>query len=315
MYGKIFESMFTGSMVGSGSHVFAVWSFVIANTKQDGYVEINPVLLAAVLGETPDRIESAIEHLCAPDPRSRSKIEDGRRLVKVGEFAYKVPTHEHYRNVRSDDERRAYFRDKKREQRAREKKNSPHASNHVSKTVQDKSTASTHTDTESYTNTIPPNPPGGGGARKSNLPTTEAAITVARLFNRKLTTPWSDQEVRAFKKLNPIDPEDLALVVRYYAQERSKGEDGIHRRDLKTFLNNYSGEVDRAKAAKIKPNGAERAKPSVEPPGKTEWLSEHYPDAEAVKPFAEWPLNVRQEFVKDHPELKFSGSSGTRYTG
>ena len=100
MYGKIFESLYTGSMVGSGAHVFAVWGYVIANTKQDGSIELNPIILATILGEQREIIDTAIETLMSPDPHSRSKIEEGRRLVKEGEFLYRVPTYHHYQNIR-----------------------------------------------------------------------------------------------------------------------------------------------------------------------------------------------------------------------
>ncbi len=39
----------------------------------------------------------------------------------------------------------------------------------------------------------------------------------------------------------------LELIGRYYVYQRKK-ENGIHRRDLYTFLNNFAGELDRAQA-------------------------------------------------------------------
>lgn len=120
MYGKFFASAFTGSMFGAGADVFAVWAYVIANTV-DSQVELNPTLLAATIGATPERMEAAIAALCAPDPRSRSKECEGRRLVREGEYAYRVPTYEAYRSIRSEDDRREYNRIKKAEQRARDR--------------------------------------------------------------------------------------------------------------------------------------------------------------------------------------------------
>jgi hypothetical protein len=82
------------------------------------------------------------------------------------------------------------------------------------------------------------------------IPTTDLARRVAALFRRRLTTPWSDKEIRQYKKLvkagcfDPLD--DLVLIEQFYAFERRKGDDGIHRRDLCTFLNNFPGELDRA---------------------------------------------------------------------
>lgn len=120
MYGKFFASTYTGSMFGAGSNVFAVWGYVIANTI-DGQVELNPRLLSAALGASEDDVIGAIDYLCSPDPRSRSKVSDGKRLIREGEFAYRVPTFQNYRNIRNEEERREYNRIKKAEERARKK--------------------------------------------------------------------------------------------------------------------------------------------------------------------------------------------------
>lgn len=100
-------------------------------------------------------------------------------------------------------------------------------------------------------------PPDGGSrarGRQSRIPTSEPALRIAKLFSRKEITPWAEKEIKSFKKLVPIDLNDLSLVESYYAAERAKGGDGIHRRDLYTFLNNYHGELDRARAWKENPS-------------------------------------------------------------
>jgi hypothetical protein len=120
MFGKFFASTFTGSMMGAGPNVIAVWAYAIAHAVK-GQVELNPRFLAAVIGTDESSIAAAIEHLCAPDPRSRSKEHEGRRLIREGEFQYFMPTHEKYRDIRNEDERRAYNRLKQREHRAKQR--------------------------------------------------------------------------------------------------------------------------------------------------------------------------------------------------
>lgn len=122
-FGKIFESTFTGSMVGAGPTVFAVWAYVIANTRPPGEVEINPVILAAILGTSVDDIDASLTVLTSPDERSRTKLFDGRRLVKTGEFSYEVPTWLQYRNSRNDEERKAYNREAQRKHREKRTSN------------------------------------------------------------------------------------------------------------------------------------------------------------------------------------------------
>jgi hypothetical protein len=131
MYGKIYESTFSGSMVGSGSVVFSIWAYVIAHTKPDSMVELNPSLLSAVLGESEDKIKEGIKQLCSPDPKSRSKAHEGRRLLPKSEFLFFVPRYKHYHGLRNDEERRQYFRERKRAQRERLKACPTGMSNHV----------------------------------------------------------------------------------------------------------------------------------------------------------------------------------------
>lgn len=111
MYGKHFQSTYTGSMYGKGALVFAVWGYVIAHTK-DSYVEINPIQLAQILGDvSKDEVVAAIEYLCSPDESSRNKDHDGRRLIREGEYLYFVPTFTHYHSMQNSDDRREYMRE------------------------------------------------------------------------------------------------------------------------------------------------------------------------------------------------------------
>lgn len=126
MYGKHFASMYEGSMIGKGSCFFAVWGYVLSHFMPDrdmgAQVELNPKLIAFVLGEDVKKVESAIAEMCEPDKASRSKEKQGRKLVKVGEYAYQVVNGEKYRAIRDEERRReqnrqaqAKFRDKKNE--------------------------------------------------------------------------------------------------------------------------------------------------------------------------------------------------------
>jgi len=144
MYGKFFSSTFTGSMFGAGPTVFAVWGYVIANVVK-GQVELNAKLLAPTLGTSEQDAQSAIDFLCAPDANSRSKLEEGRRLVKIGQFAYEVPNHQRYNLLRNEDDRREYNRIKMRESRAKRK------SNAVKRKVNDSVPRCAHTDTVAET--------------------------------------------------------------------------------------------------------------------------------------------------------------------
>src|SRR5580765_1111309 len=122
MYGKIFETLYEGSMVGSGAKVFAVWGYVIAKMRKDeqvgAQVDLNPKILAFIFGEKESEIEKVIDTLCSPDAESRSPDEKGRRLVRLGQFTYRVVNGKKYMDIRDAEERREYFRSRKAIQRA-----------------------------------------------------------------------------------------------------------------------------------------------------------------------------------------------------
>lgn len=120
MYGKAFESMYSGSMVGAGLNVFAVWNYVIAMTHF-GVIELNPKLLHAVLGGTEQEIVQAIDFLCRPDPDSRCKLEDGRRMVREAQFQYRVINWLEYQTIKSAAGLKEYNRRKQAEYREKKK--------------------------------------------------------------------------------------------------------------------------------------------------------------------------------------------------
>jgi hypothetical protein len=96
------------------------------------------------------------------------------------------------------------------------------------------------------------------------LPTTEEAKRVATIFHRRLTTAWSGREIKAFKNA-AITSEDLDVVEPYYAAHWPPDRDkNILRHDLLTFLNNFQGEVDRARVWVKKNGDAKPAKPELD---------------------------------------------------
>lgn len=119
MYGKHFESMYTGSMIGAGAVMFAVWGYVIAHVRPPDFtVELNPKLLAFILGEHDLDVSTVISKLCDADPQSRSKVEGGRRLIRRGEYRYFVVNAAEYKEQRSNLDRREYWREYKRKKAA-----------------------------------------------------------------------------------------------------------------------------------------------------------------------------------------------------
>lgn len=126
MFGKHFTCMYSGSMIGAGAHVFAVWGYVISHQRPPDFtVELNPKLLAFILGEPEEKVVQAIEKLCSTDAGSRSQDHDGRKLIRQGEYLYHVVNGAHYHSIKSDEEKRAYWREQKRRQAEKAGKKPP----------------------------------------------------------------------------------------------------------------------------------------------------------------------------------------------
>lgn len=116
-------------MVGAGAIVFAVMGYVIANFELDravgAQVRLNPVILGAILGENPKDIQKAINYLCSPDPLSTSAEQSGKRLIKLGQFDYRVVNGAKYHAIRNAEERREQNRTNQAAKRARDKGPAP----------------------------------------------------------------------------------------------------------------------------------------------------------------------------------------------
>ena len=108
-YGRIWECMYEGSMVGAGPEVFCLWPYVISKMRTRGdegaTVMLNPGLLKEVFG-APDEefVMRGIRALCDTDAASKNgKHKDGRRLVHISGHLYGVVNGAHYIALRSKE--------------------------------------------------------------------------------------------------------------------------------------------------------------------------------------------------------------------
>lgn len=76
-------------------------------------------------------------------------------------------------------------------------------------------------------------------------------VQISEWFGRRESTQWSAKELRALKQVELLKthPDDILLMSEYYHSESK-----IKRRDIATLLNNWNGELDRAKDWKRAPH-------------------------------------------------------------
>jgi hypothetical protein len=88
------------------------------------------------------------------------------------------------------------------------------------------------------------------GPNPQNCPTQPFSKAICDLYNRGHDTPWSEKLMKAYRQIPKTvrTMENIGLIAAYYKAEWSKGDEGIWRRDIGTFLNNFEEELDRARA-------------------------------------------------------------------
>ena len=108
-YGRAYASMFHRSLVGKGPVAFALWTYVVSHAypaavggELIGVVSLNSYEVATLIGCDQSEIDGQIEVFCLPDPKSNSKLAEGRKLVRLSDYLFRVVNFMEYRNKVSD---------------------------------------------------------------------------------------------------------------------------------------------------------------------------------------------------------------------
>ena len=122
MYGKLFASMYDGSlaMVGPWEALVTFQQLVIL-ADREGFVDMTPDAISRRTIIPLEIIKKGIAVLEQPDERSRDPREEGRRIIRIAphrDWGWQIVNYDKYRKIRSADERREYMREHMRERRA-----------------------------------------------------------------------------------------------------------------------------------------------------------------------------------------------------
>lgn len=158
-YGKLFESMFDGTLATKGpwQAVVTFQQFLILKDA-NGIVDMTPEAISRRTTIPLDIIRAGINVLEQSDPDSRRPDEEGRRIVRLSEhrtWGWRVVNHEHYRDLRAPSDRRDYMREYQRKRRAKGGSGSVVNSVNAVNSVLTGVSTSTHTDTDTDKNTTP----------------------------------------------------------------------------------------------------------------------------------------------------------------
>lgn len=113
MFAKVFASLWDGTLADQWE-TWSVFVFMLAHCDAQGVIDMTPQAISRRSCIPVDKVEAALKHLSAPDPRSRTATEDGRRIVLLDEhrdWGWQIVNYEHYRNMRDEESRREQNRE------------------------------------------------------------------------------------------------------------------------------------------------------------------------------------------------------------
>lgn len=119
-YVKLFQSILDSTVWQEDLPTKVVWITLLAMKDRHGYVGASVPGLAKRAGVSMAECEKALEKFRKPDPYSRTKAFDGRR-IEDSQGGWTVLNHEFYRSKMSPEDRREYQRVKQAEYRKRKK--------------------------------------------------------------------------------------------------------------------------------------------------------------------------------------------------
>lgn len=125
MYGKVFTSMYDGTLATRGPwQALVTFQQMIVLSDKHGVVDMTAEAISRRTTIPLEILLTGIAALEQPDDQSRTPDLDGRRIIRLNgtrEWGWQIVNYVHYRNMRSAEERRDYMRKYQREYRAKQK--------------------------------------------------------------------------------------------------------------------------------------------------------------------------------------------------
>jgi hypothetical protein len=116
-YTKLFSSITASTIVSEPLATRWVWVTMLAAVKPDGCVYASVPGLARLANVSVAEVDAALSCFLAPDPHSRTKDHEGRRIEEV-DGGWRLLNHAKYDSIRNQAERAEYKRNWDREHRA-----------------------------------------------------------------------------------------------------------------------------------------------------------------------------------------------------
>lgn len=153
MYGKIFDSIYDGTLAEDWRALITFQQFIVL-CDADGMIDMTPQAISRRTGIPIEHIKAGIDILEKADKYSRTPDENGKRIELIDEhrpWGWHIVNHEKYKNIKDAETIRAQTRERVR--RHREKKKNVTEKTLHDVTVTQGNAQKRHTDIDTHINT------------------------------------------------------------------------------------------------------------------------------------------------------------------
>lgn len=144
MYGKIFDSIYTGTLYGQWQAIVTFQQMIVL-CDADGIIDMTPPAIAALTSIPLEIITKGLDVLSAPDPYSRTPGSEGRRIELIDAhrpWGWRIINHNKYKRLQDADTVREQTAERVRKHRE------------LKRSVTDGNAQKRHTDTDTDTKHI-----------------------------------------------------------------------------------------------------------------------------------------------------------------
>lgn len=191
MYGKLFASLYDGTLATKGPwQAIVAFQQFIALADAAGHVDMTAEAISRRTTIPLRIIRIGIAALEQPDPDSRTPDEEGRRIVRLSDtrdWGWRIVNHEHYRKLRSTEERREYMKQYQREHRSTKSTERQQLLTPVNNVTDAVSSTQYAVDSKQLT----PKPPNGGGRLQAAELLKDVRVLVSPMHPNSLEKDWT----------------------------------------------------------------------------------------------------------------------------
>ena len=121
MFAKVFSQIFD-STIAEDYKVRHIFMDLLVMSDSDGVVDKTPEAISRIANVPLEYVKAGLQALSQPDPKSRTKDHDGRRIQLIDverDWGWRIVNFQKYREIRDEEARRIANRSYKRDQRSR----------------------------------------------------------------------------------------------------------------------------------------------------------------------------------------------------